>query len=152
MPGQDCPITARTSKLVKFTREKIRRNHKIPIQNLAKESNVSYGTMSTVLLKDLNMFPFKHVNKHQLSAQVVDKRLQRCKILLSRIQDDTLPNLVFSDEKKFYVEHHFNVQKDRVWSRNENEGSRVVAKKQCPSSVMVGAAVTEPERSSFFPC
>ena len=33
------------------------------------------------------MSPFKHVKKQQLSAQVVDKRLQRSQILLSRIQD-----------------------------------------------------------------
>ena len=108
------------------------------------------GTMSTILRKDLTMSPFKHVKKHQLTAQVVDKRLQRCKSLLSRIKDSTLPNLVFSDEKKFDIEHYFNTQKDRVWSRNEDEGSRVVARKQCPASVMVWAAVTESGRSLLF--
>ena len=66
-PGQGRPITARTPKLVKFTREKIRRNPKRSIQNLAKELNVSYGTMSTVLRKDLKMSPFKHVKKHRIS-------------------------------------------------------------------------------------
>ena len=93
-PGQGRPRTARTPKPVKSKREKIRRNSKRFIQNLAKESNVSYGTMSTVLRKDLKMLLFKHVKKHQLSAQVVDKRLQRCKILLSCIQDGMLSNLV----------------------------------------------------------
>ena len=77
--------------------------------------------MSTVLLKDLKVSPFKYVKKHQLSAHIVDKRLQRSKILLSRTLDGTLPNLVFSDEKKFDVEHHFNTQNDRVWSRNGDE-------------------------------
>ena len=78
---QDRPRTARNPKLVKPTREKIRKNRKRSIQNLAKESNVSYGTVSTVLQKDLKMSPFKHVKKHQLSTLVVGKRLQRCKIL-----------------------------------------------------------------------
>ena len=87
--------------------------------------------MSTVLRKDMKMSQFKHIKKHQLSAQVVDKRLQRCKILLSRIPDGTLPNLDFSNETKFDVEHHFNTQNDRVWSRNGDEGARVLAKKQC---------------------
>ena len=146
-PGQGRPRTARTPKLVKSTREKIMRNRKRSIQNLAKESNRLYGTMPTVLRKDLKMSPFKHVKKHQLSAQVVDKRLQRCKNLLSHIQDGTLPNLVFSIENKFDVEHHFNIQNDRVWSRNGNVGSRVLARKQCPASVMVWAAVTESGRS-----
>ena len=83
--GQGRSSTARTSKLVKPTREKIRRNPERSIQNLAKKSNVSYGTMSTVLRKDLKMSPFKRVKIHQLSDKVVDKRLQNCKILLSRI-------------------------------------------------------------------
>ena len=97
-PGQGRLRTARTSKLVESTREKITRNAKRSIQNLAKEATVSYGTMSTVLRKDLKMSLFKHVEKHQLSAQVADKRLQRCKILLSRIQDGSLgvPRNLFS--------------------------------------------------------
>ena len=46
-------------------------------------------------------------------------------------------NLVFSDEKKFGFEYHFNTQNDRVRSRNGDEGSHVVARKQCLASVMV---------------
>ena len=83
-------------------------------------------------------------------AQIVDKRLQRCKILRSRIQDGTLPNLVFSDEKKFDVKYHFNTQNNWVWSRNEDERSTVVARKQCPASVMVWAAVRVPKKSPLF--
>ena len=147
MPGQGRPKTARTTKLVKSTREKVRRNPKRSIRKLSIESNVSYGTMSTILRKDLKMSPFKHVKKHQLSAQIVDKRLQRSKILLSRIKNGTLPNLVFSDEKKFDVEHHFNTQNDRVWSKNGDEGTRVVTRKNFPTSVMVWGAVTESGRS-----
>ena len=148
--GQGRPRTVRTPKLVNSIREKIRRNPKRSIQSLAKESNISYETMPTLLQKDLKMSLFNHVKKHQVSAQVVDKRLQRCKILLSRIQDGTLPNLDFSDEKKFDVEHHFNIKNDWVWLRNGDEGSRVVARKPCPASVTVWAAVTEFGRSSLF--
>jgi hypothetical protein len=32
------------------------------------------------------------------------------------IEDGTLPNLVFSDEKKFDIEQSINHQNDRVWS------------------------------------
>ena len=74
-------------KVVKPSREKIRRDPKRFIQNLAKESNVSYGTMSTVLRMGLKMSQFKHVKKHNFMLKIADKRLQRCKILLSRIQD-----------------------------------------------------------------
>ena len=55
-PGQGRPRTARIPKLVKFTRKKTTRNPKRSIQNLAKESNVSYGTMSTVLRKYMKKY------------------------------------------------------------------------------------------------
>ena len=64
-PGQGRSRTARTRKLVTFTRKIIRRNRKRSFQNLAKESNMSYGTISTVLRKNQQMFSFKHVKKHQ---------------------------------------------------------------------------------------
>ena len=76
-PGQGRPRTARTSKLVKSAREKVRRNPKRSIQNLAKKSNVSYGTVLSVLRKDIKMSPVKHVQKHKIAAKVIDKRLQR---------------------------------------------------------------------------
>ena len=134
----------------KILQRKDQKEHQEINPESAKESNMSYGTMSTVLRKALKMSPCKHVKKHQLSAHVVDKRLQRCKILLFRIQDGTLPNLVVSDEKKFDVEHHYNTQNDQVWSRNLDEGAHVLTRKQCPASVMVWAAVTESGRSPLF--
>ena len=131
------------SKSLKVNRSELHQRKDQEESRIWQESNVSYGIMLTVLRKNLKMSPFKHVKTHQLSAQVVDKRLQRLMILLSPIQDDTLPNLVFSDEKKFDFEHHFNTQNDRVWLMNEDEGSRVGATRQCSASVMVSTAVTQ---------
>ena len=33
-----------------------------------------------------------------------------------------LPNLVFSDKKKFDIQHHVNPQNDHVWSCNGEVG------------------------------
>ena len=93
------------------------------------------------------MSPFKHVKKQQLSAQIVDKQLQWSQILLFRIQNGSLTNLVFLDKKKFDVEHHFNTQNDQVWSRDGDERSRVVTMKQCGASLMIWAAIIESGRS-----
>ena len=40
--------------------------------------------------------------------------LARARILLSRLEAGTLPNLVFSDEKKFDAQRHVNPKNDRV--------------------------------------
>ena len=103
--------------------------------------------MFTVLRRDLKMFPFKHVRKQLLSAKTVEKRLARARILLSRVEAGTLPNLVFSDKKKFDVQHHVNPQNDRVWSRDREVGPRRVTWAQGAASVMVWAAATESGRS-----
>ena len=54
-----------------------------------------------------------------LSIQIgktVEKHLARARFLPSRLEAGMLPNLVFSDKKKFDVQHHVNPQNDHVWS------------------------------------
>ena len=70
--------------------------------------------------RDLKMSPFKHVRKRPKKQHYWPKlwgnALPEPEILLSRFEAGTLSNLVFSDEKKFDVQHHVNPQNDRVWS------------------------------------
>ena len=69
-------------------------------------------------------------HSNQLQAEDASKmtckshelRLARARILISRLEAGTLHNLVFSDEKKFDVQHHVNPQNDRVWSRDGEVG------------------------------
>ena len=96
---------------------------------------------------------FKHVKKQLLSSQVVDKQLKTSQILLSHIQDDTSQNLVFSVEKKFGFQHHFNTENDRVWPGDGTEGSRVVRRKRCVASLMFWEAVAKSGESTLsFVC
>jgi hypothetical protein len=74
-------------------------------------------------------------------------RLERCQHILDLIEDGTLPNLVFSDEKKFDIEQSVNRQNDRVWSRDGSVATRTATRRQNPMSVMVWAAVTATGRS-----
>ena len=86
-------------------------------------------------------------NSLKMTCKSHESRLARARILLSRLKASTLPNLVFSDEKKFDVQHHVNPQNDRVWLRDGEVGPRRVTWAQGVSSVMVWAAVIEPGRS-----
>lgn len=104
---------------------------------------MAYGTMSTMIKKDLKMRPFKYMKKQSLNNSSAENQLSRAEILLSRIEGGTLPNLVFSKEKKFATQHHFNNQNDRVWSRDSAVEPLVVSRKPGAASVMVWAAVSE---------
>ena len=69
---------------------------------------------------DLKMSPFKHVRnrpkKRHYRPKLWGNALPEPEILLSCLEAGILSNLVFSDKKKFNVQHHVNPQNDRVWS------------------------------------
>ena len=101
--------------------------------------------------RDLKMSPFKHVRKQPKKRHYRSKlwgnALPEPEILLSRLEAGMLSNLIFSDEKKFNVQHHANPQNDRVWSSDGKVGPQRVTRVQGMTSVMVWKAVTESVRS-----
>ena len=58
----------------------------------------------------------------KMTCKSHESRLVRARILLFCLEAGMLPNLVFSDEKKFDVQHHVNPQNDRVWSCDAEVG------------------------------
>ena len=74
-------------------------------------------------------------------------RAERSSHILEQIREGTLPNLVFTDEKKFDIQQVVNQQNDRVWGSSSTIGGRVVTRRQNPQSVMVWGAVTATRRS-----
>jgi transposase len=146
-PGQGRKRSVRTKQLVKNTREKLRRNPRRSAAKLAAEAGVSQTSMRRVLKDDLKTSPYKMQTRHELTDRHERMRLERCQHILDLIEDGTLPNLVFSDEKKFDIEQSVNRQNDRVWSRDGSVATRTATRRQNPMSVMVWAAVTATGRS-----
>ena len=75
--------------------------------------------------------------RHELTPTHERMRVERCRHLLNRMEDGMLPNLVFSDEKKFDVEQCVNHQNDCVWGKNASVEGRRVSRRQNLTSVMV---------------
>ncbi|KAF2344382.1 hypothetical protein FHG87_024862 [Trinorchestia longiramus] len=74
-------------------------------------------------------------------------RAERSRHVRNEIAQGSLPNLVFTDEKKFDVQQVVNHQNDRVWSSSSSVDSRIVTRRQNAQSVMVWAAVPTTGRS-----
>ena len=66
------------------------------------------------------------------------------------IAEGTLPNLVFTDEKKFDIQQAVNQKNDRVWASSSTTEGRIVTRRQNPPSAMVWAAVTATGRSPLL--
>ena len=89
----------RTKKLIKNTREKLRRNPARSAAKLAHEAHVSPSTMRRLLKDDLKVKPYKITKRQLLSDTTKKKRLERAKILLEKLLDDTQPPVLWTDEK-----------------------------------------------------
>ena len=140
------PRTSRTPKLIKNVMEKIRRNPRRSMRRMAKEAQTSPRTMRRICKSDLKMSSYKLQKRQLLSTPTIEKRLSRSRLLLNRIKDGTLRNIIFSDEKLFSVQQCHNHQNDRILAKSieaipGNAGK--VFRTQKPASVMVWAAISE---------
>ena len=88
--------------------------------------------------------------RQELSDRHVAMRAEKCRKLLQDIAEHTLPNVVFTDEKKFDIQQAVNPKNDRVWTSSSTTEERIVTRRQNPQSVMVWAVVTAAERSPLL--
>ena len=128
--------------------EKLRCNSHRSCRNLAAAAGVGKSTMHQLLREDLGVKPFKMLRRQELSDHHVAMRAEKCRKLLQNIAEGTLPNLVFTDEKKFDIQQVVNQKNDGVWASMTEE--RIVTRRQNPQTVMVWAAVTTTGRSPFL--
>ena len=103
--------------------------------------------MCQILKEDLGAYPYNMQKRHELSTTHEHMRLHRCRHILNLLKDGTVPNLVFTDEKKFDVQQCLNHQNDRVRSRDGSVEGRRVSRCLNPLSVIVWAAITATGRS-----
>ena len=146
-PGQGRKRIVRTKRLVKNTREKLRRNSRRSSAKMAAEAGISQTSISRILKEALRTYLYKMQKRHELSTTHERMELDRCQHLLNPMKDGAVPNLLFTDANKLYVQQCLNYQNDRVWSRDVSVEGRRVGRRQNPLSVMVWAAITATGRS-----
>ena len=117
---------------------------------MAAESRMSETSMRRLAKCELKFKSYHLLHRHFISEATAKKRLDRAKSLLGRIQDGTLINIIFSDEKLFTIERSYNRQNDRILGTGISslpKTEKTVTRKQGPPSVMVWAAASETGRS-----
>ena len=90
------------------------------------------------------------LRRQELSDRHVAMRAEKCRKLLQDITKAMLPNLVFTDKKKFDIQQAVNQKNDRVWASSSMTEGRIVTRCQNLQSVMVWAAVTTTRRSQLL--
>ena len=101
--------------MIKWIRERIRRNTRRSMWQMAKSIDMSPRTMRRLVHKDLKMSSFTLQKRQTLSAAVKQKRLERSKVLLKEFMSGTAGAIVWSDEKIFTIKFTHNRRNDSIW-------------------------------------
>ena len=91
--------------------------------------------------------PYKMLHRHELTEHHMRMRIERSRQILDEIDQGTLPNLVFTEEKKFDIQQVVNQQINRVWGSSSSVKGKIATRRQYPQPVMIWAAVTPLGRS-----
>lgn len=135
------PRSARTDRVVKIVRERLRLKKHRSTRKLAADFKISRGSVHNILRADLGCHAYKKRKVHSISKAIKKKRLDRSNTILSWHAGD---EFVFSDEKLFVLEQSHNAQNDRLWAENIQDipyNQRNVPRFQSAPSVMVWGAV-----------
>jgi transposase len=143
-PRTDRPRSARTPKTIRKFKARIRRNP-CRKQKLALQLKTSWQSVKRALKADLGLKALKRTKRHYLNQKLKKQRLVRSRALLKRYTDKDVDWILFSDEKVFTVEEHFNVQNDRIYAKSREkmpEPAKRVLRSHHPVSVMVWTGVS----------
>ena len=94
-PKAGRPRSARTPANIKVMRERIRRNAKRSINQMAKELEISRWSAQTIVKEDLDMRPYRTRKGAFLSAKNKAERVKRCRALLRGTAVTGAPEIVF---------------------------------------------------------
>lgn len=124
-------------------------------RKLARRLRISQTSVCEILRKELNLYPYKLLNRQELTPAHIRMRLERCQamnvryftIILFINKDFRFSNgrhrfIIFSDEKLFTIEAAQNRQNDRIYATNPPETEeRLVTHQQHPKQIMIWAAI-----------
>lgn len=144
-PRSGRPCSANTPHIRKIIRDRVRRNPRRSMRQMAREIGISEASIRNIAKNELKLKSLK-LQKHQhLDEKKCDKRLERCSRLLRERATGFQKSIIFSDEKFFSIEQAHNIQNDRVLSPDSsmaNKAGRIVSRSQKPAGVMVWAGVS----------
>ncbi|CAD6184964.1 unnamed protein product [Caenorhabditis auriculariae] len=139
------PVTVTTPEAVKADREKIRRTPERSMRKMAKEYEMSQGSMRTIVKDKLKMIPYRMQKGAFLNQKNKTFRMEKARKLLAGTKDGSHLTTLFTDEKIFTVEANKNGQNHPIIATDYQsacEKGKILNKTSHPASVMVFAGIT----------
>jgi transposase len=118
-PGRPKKVNAKiTNKIIKMAKGKRKQSTRKVAKTLKNKNlvNISHETVRKIF-KNGGLKPYKR----RKQIKLLPKHIQQRKQWYSKTKDINWSNVVFSDEKMFYLIHPSNSKNDIVWTTNAQE-------------------------------
>uniref|UniRef100_UPI00358E2E41 uncharacterized protein n=1 Tax=Myxine glutinosa TaxID=7769 RepID=UPI00358E2E41 len=116
-PSSGRKLTARSPDNVNAVRPSVGRSPKRSIRRRSQEQGLSRASVQRILIKDLQLYPYKIQIKHKLTPADMAKRVVMCRWFENKIEEDPdfLDDVWFSDEAHFLLCGHVNSKNNVFW-------------------------------------
>jgi inhibitor of nuclear factor kappa-B kinase subunit alpha len=134
------PRMVRTNKLIKTVCERIRQNPQRSQRTMGRGLKIPSRSMVRVLKQNLRLKPYKKTQISRVHNASSNGKAWRSRLLLKRHGQESVENIISSDEKKFVIEQHLNAQNDVVYAASFEdipEHMRTVQRFRKSSSIMI---------------
>ena len=132
-------------KIVRECKGKLKKSTRLVSQLLKRKNiaNIPHSTVSRVLKKE-GLRPYRQICKTKLTSDHIKQRL----IWLKKTENVNWDQVVFSDEKMFYLSKPSNKKNDIIWDTNSS--NLLTAQiSQYPKKVHVWGAISSREKTDL---
>ena len=109
-PRSGRKLTARFPDNMDAMRDSVGRSQKKSIRRHSQELGLSRASVQRIMVKDLQLYPYRIQIKHKLTPADMEKRAVMCQWFENKIEEDPdfLDDVWFSDEAHFLLSGHVN--------------------------------------------
>jgi transposase len=140
------PKTGRTKQKIHFVKKRLDSNiSRKSLRTMAKDFTTSYGTIKRILNIDLNKKCYRKITVQHLKDNQIPIRKSCCQWIRKNISRYKLERMMFTDEKIFTKNGHFNPKNDVVWADDRsdaNERGGLHPTEKYPVCIMVAVGAT----------
>ena len=134
------PLTAVTPENINKVKCRIYRSPEQSMCKMAKEIGINEFSVRKIVKGKLRLRSYKINRVHFLNNRTKTQRLQKCRKMKRLVAAGRLQRVLFTDEKIFTVQRHFNSQNNRQLLRKKGLVAKLIQRSLFPHSNGLGVA------------
>ena len=110
--------------MIEKIKRRLNRWKSLSSRKLARVLGISRSSAQRILKNDLELQAYKIQTESLLTDEHKEKRMKFANWIRTNFRQETMMNILFSEEKIFDIDGVYDSQSDRIWVINRTAGDR----------------------------